>query len=165
MTIDAELKNEDSLKAALFDAISHPTRIRILRILSETPLGFADLKHRLGISSSGNLAHHLEKLATLIEYDEDGNYALSDGGHEAFLAIQAARLTSVKEKATKQAGLMALLGGICFYAIMLTAEIFMSTANLLNLFEALLSSVISSIIFFVIFRAMFIVILRERKIP
>ena len=165
MAIDAELKKEDSLKAALFDTISHPTRIRILRILSENALGFAGLKRKLGISSSGNLAHHLEKLASLIENNEDGDYILNEGGHEALLAIEAARVTTVKEKATKQAGLMILIYAISFYAITLTVRILMSTVNLLTPFEALLSSVIFAIIFFILFRVVLIKIFKEREIP
>jgi hypothetical protein len=37
----------------LFDAVSHPIRIDIVRILVEKPLGFAGLKRELKISSSG----------------------------------------------------------------------------------------------------------------
>lgn len=40
----------------LFEAVSHPIRIDIVKILAEKPLGFADLKRELKISSSVFLA-------------------------------------------------------------------------------------------------------------
>ena len=37
----------------LFEAVSHPLRIEIVKALAEKPLRFADLKRALKISSSG----------------------------------------------------------------------------------------------------------------
>ncbi|MFW9908246.1 MAG: winged helix-turn-helix domain-containing protein [Candidatus Thorarchaeota archaeon] len=84
--------NDDNGKseAFLFEAISHDTRIRILFLLSESIQGFSELKHKLGIKSSGNLQHHLLKLGILIEVNE-GMYSLSDHGREAIMAIEAVR--------------------------------------------------------------------------
>ncbi len=39
--------------AELFEAISHPERIKILKILEKKPASFASLKRQLGIESSG----------------------------------------------------------------------------------------------------------------
>jgi DNA-binding transcriptional ArsR family regulator len=75
--------------AELFEAISHPTRIRILKILEKQPASFAFLKRQLGIESSGNLDHHLKKLGQLIAVREDGLYGLTDAGKEALLSIDA----------------------------------------------------------------------------
>ena len=49
-------------EAALFETISHETRIRILFMLKDHTKSFSELKHELGMSSSGNLQHHIGKL-------------------------------------------------------------------------------------------------------
>jgi DNA-binding HxlR family transcriptional regulator len=70
-------------RAELFEALGHPLRLEILRALSESPLGFADLKRRVNITSSGHLTHHLEKLDGLVKTTPEGLYALTDDGKEA----------------------------------------------------------------------------------
>jgi DNA-binding HxlR family transcriptional regulator len=84
--------------AELFEAISHPVRIRILKILEKQPTSFASLKRHLNIESSGNLDHHLKKLAQLIKVREDGLYSLTDAGKEALLSIEAIDLWKETEK-------------------------------------------------------------------
>lgn len=59
---------EERRRAEVFDALSHPTRIMILKTLNENPAGFADLK-QLGIESSGHLKHHISKLNSLVKTD------------------------------------------------------------------------------------------------
>jgi DNA-binding HxlR family transcriptional regulator len=73
--------------AELFEAISHPERIKILKILEKKPTSFASLKRQLGIESSGNLDFHLKKLGKLITVREDGLYGLTEAGKEALLSI------------------------------------------------------------------------------
>jgi DNA-binding HxlR family transcriptional regulator len=75
--------------AELFEAISHPTRIKILKILENQPSSFASLKRQLGIDSSGNLDHHLKKLGQLIRMRKDGLYGLTDTGKEALTSVGA----------------------------------------------------------------------------
>lgn len=75
-------------RAEVFDALGHPTRIVILKVLSEVSLGFAELKKKTGIESSGHLQHHLNKLDGLIKTDEYGKYCLSDQGKDALLTVQ-----------------------------------------------------------------------------
>jgi DNA-binding transcriptional ArsR family regulator len=72
----------------VFDALGHPTRIMILKALSEEPMGFAYLKKRMGVESCGHLQHHLNKLNGLIKTDEYGKYCLSDQGKDALLTVQ-----------------------------------------------------------------------------
>lgn len=43
----------------LFEAISHPLRIEIIKLLAEGPKRFADIKRELGIKSGGLLDFHL----------------------------------------------------------------------------------------------------------
>ena len=75
----------------LFDAISHPLRIEIIKALAEKPLRFADLKRQLKISSSGLLDFHLKKMNDLIFTNDEGNYVLTEKG---FAALQAVETTS-----------------------------------------------------------------------
>ncbi len=75
-------------RAEIFDALGHPTRIIILKALNEEPLGFGDLKKKVGIDSSGHLQHHLNKLDGLIKTDDQGKYCLSDQGKDALLSVQ-----------------------------------------------------------------------------
>jgi DNA-binding HxlR family transcriptional regulator len=84
---DKEIE-DDRQRAEVFDALGHPTRIVILKALSEGALGFADLKKKTVIESSGHLQHHLTKLNGLIKTDEYGKYCLSDQGKDALLTVQ-----------------------------------------------------------------------------
>jgi DNA-binding transcriptional ArsR family regulator len=84
--------------AELFEAISHPTRIKILKILEKQPASFAFLKRQLNIESSGNLDYHLKKLTQLIAVREDGLYGLTDAGKEALLSIETIELWTEMER-------------------------------------------------------------------
>ncbi|MFW9943957.1 MAG: ArsR/SmtB family transcription factor [Candidatus Sifarchaeia archaeon] len=71
----------------VFDAISHPMRVEILRELSKGSRGFADLKRRLKVSSSGLLDFHLKKMVSIITTNADGEYTLNDRGYAAVQAV------------------------------------------------------------------------------
>ncbi|MHA1135854.1 MAG: winged helix-turn-helix domain-containing protein [Candidatus Thorarchaeota archaeon] len=71
----------------VFEAISHPIRIRILRELAKKPIRFADLKRNLRIKSGGQLDFHLKKMETVIATDEDGLYTLNAQGFAALRAV------------------------------------------------------------------------------
>lgn len=83
-----EVLDEDRKRAEVFDALAHPTRIGILKMLQEEALSFGDLKRKMGIESSGHLQHHLSKLGDLIRTDEHGRYYLSDQGKDALFTMQ-----------------------------------------------------------------------------
>jgi DNA-binding HxlR family transcriptional regulator len=85
---EAKTLEADRQRAEVFDALGHPTRILILKALSEGTLGFAELKKKTGIESSGHLQHHLNKLEGLIKNDDYGRYCLSDHGRDALLTVQ-----------------------------------------------------------------------------
>ena len=89
---------KDRQRAEVFDALGHPTRIVILKALSEGALGFADLKKKTAIDSSGHLQHHLTKLNGLIKTDEYGKYCLSDQGKDALLTVQTVENASASRK-------------------------------------------------------------------
>jgi DNA-binding transcriptional ArsR family regulator len=112
--------------AELFEAISHPERIKILKILSKKPSSFAALKRQLSIQSSGNLDYHLKKLSPLVTVREDGLYGLTDAGKEALLSVEAIEMWTEMErhklkmpsKIPKAAFLLGLLE-LCMTAVLL----------------------------------------------
>ena len=71
----------------VFDAISHPMRIAILRELAKKPIRFADLKRKMKIKSGGQLDFHLKKMETVIITDDDGHYMLNAKGFAALRAV------------------------------------------------------------------------------
>jgi DNA-binding HxlR family transcriptional regulator len=117
----------DRQRAEVFDALGHPTRIQILKVLSEGTLGFADLKKKTTIESSGHLQHHLTKLNGLIRTDEYGKYCLSEQGKDALLTVQTVENSSprtiTQEKGTKHFKL-----GLKPVAILLIALLIASSA-------------------------------------
>lgn len=80
--------DEYAQRAEVFDALSHPTRIRLLKILHGQTLSFADLKKRMRIESGGHLQHHLSKLGNLVKTDAYGRYSLSEQGEDALFAME-----------------------------------------------------------------------------
>ena len=86
----------------MFEAASHPIRIDIVRMLAEKPLGFADLKRELKISSSGLLDFHLKKLDELITINKEGRYSLTEKGFAALTTVEGAagyyRLRSAQKR-------------------------------------------------------------------
>jgi DNA-binding transcriptional ArsR family regulator len=90
---------EERRRAEVFDALSHPTRIMILKALNENPAGFTELKKQLGIESSGHLQHHISKLNTLVKTDEYGKYTLSDEGKDALNSVET--VEKVRESGAK----------------------------------------------------------------
>src|SRR5271170_3635720 len=88
--------------AELFEALGHPTRIRITQVLARKPLAFAELKRATGIESNGLLTFHLGKLSGLVKLDADGAYALTEHGKEALRIIDTSRRDEVvKEKSNR----------------------------------------------------------------
>ena len=75
----------------MFEAISHPLRIKILKLLAERPRSFSELKRELGIKSSGKLDFHIKKLEGLITLDDEGKYTLTREGYAALQAIDTVR--------------------------------------------------------------------------
>jgi DNA-binding transcriptional ArsR family regulator len=72
----------------VFDAISHPVRIKILKALAKKPPGFSELKRTVNVESSGALDFHLKKMQSLIGTDQFGRCVLSAKGGAALEAIR-----------------------------------------------------------------------------
>jgi DNA-binding transcriptional ArsR family regulator len=85
---------DDSFNASqadVFDALGHPTRIRLLQALSERPLAFSELRRAAGLESNGLLTFHLGRLRSLVRLNPEGAYALTDEGREALRIVEASR--------------------------------------------------------------------------
>jgi DNA-binding transcriptional ArsR family regulator len=80
-------------RAELFEALGHPTRIRILEALDEGSLGFSEIKRKVGLESNGLLSFHLGKLDGLVRLTQNGSYAITDEGREALRVVST---TSVR---------------------------------------------------------------------
>jgi len=114
-------------EASLFEAISHDTRIRILFILRNHPIGFSELRHELGIKSSGNLQHHLGKLEALVHLNGEGLYALTVQGKEAIMAIRAVRRTQNRDRSDRI--IIALIFAFSNYIAFMNVPFLLGTAN------------------------------------
>ena len=93
---DNGYQDVEATKAALFEAISHPVRIKILEALNEKPMGFAELGRAVGIESGGHLSFHLTKLRHLIRTNSQGDYALTEEGKEALVVARPATLDMLR---------------------------------------------------------------------
>jgi DNA-binding HxlR family transcriptional regulator len=117
----------DRQRAEVFDALGHPIRILILKTLSDGPMGFADLKKKTVIDSSGHLQHHLNKLDGLIKNDDYGRYCLSDQGRDALLTVQTVEqntpLTSRGSKHRFNTKMMLIAVSILLTTLLITASV------------------------------------------
>lgn len=71
-----------------FEAVSHPLRIEILKLLAKNPRKFADIKRKLNIESSGLLDFHLKKLEALLSINNEGCYVLNEKGSQLFKQLK-----------------------------------------------------------------------------
>ena len=62
----------------MFEAVSHPLRVEIIKLLAKGPRRFADIKRELRIDSRGLLDFHLKKLDDLISINDEGFYVLNE---------------------------------------------------------------------------------------
>jgi DNA-binding HxlR family transcriptional regulator len=115
--------NFDRSRAELFDALGHPVRIRILHALEDGPLGFSELRRKVGLESGGHLQFHLGKLDGLVMAAADSAYMLTDDGREALRIVNAMGDYAVLHKEERRAKgrvviskgiLVALVAGLVF---------------------------------------------------
>lgn len=148
-------------EAALFETIAHDTRIRALFLLRDDVLGFSELKHELGISSSGNLQHHISKLRSLIEVNADGQYSLTDNGREALLAIQSIR--NMQDRLGSNLKAMIVIATLAFYIVQMNVPFLMGTVDALTPLTALVGSMGFGIIFYLVWSAVFKVTMDKKS--
>lgn len=90
-------------QAEVFDALGHPTRMRLLQTLSENPLPFSELKRAAGLESNGLLTFHLGRLRGLVRLNPEGAYALTDEGREALRMIEVSRTSHAEPRPARPA--------------------------------------------------------------
>ena len=125
--------NDDAFnvsKAEVFEALSHPTRIYMLRVLSERPLPFSELKRAAGLESNGLLTFHLGKLRDLVRLDQEGAYALTDQGREALRIVEASRAQT--EERPKRKVTINLPHGTAILATLLIVIILLSSVAVMQ---------------------------------
>lgn len=77
-------------RKAIFQALSHPLRQRVVSMLSEEPRTYTYLLETLRVES-GHLAYHLRHLGDVVEKDESGLYVLTKLGWEAYRFMEHER--------------------------------------------------------------------------
>jgi len=150
-------RREDQVEAVLFEAISHPTRIKMLFALEGGPLDFSDLKRQVDVSSSGNLQHHIVKLSTLVKVDSNGDYALSDEGREALAAIRSVR--SVQTRNRNVPKVTTAVAMLSYYIAQMNTPFIFGTVDQLTPIFALMNSIIMGVVLYPAF------LLVHRRLP
>ncbi len=138
---------EESLNEAyLFEAVCHKARIHALFALRDGPVGFADLKRKLKISSSGNLQHHIRKLGGLVHTDAAGDYELTDQGREALIAIDMIRNTESHMKARLR--VIVVIGVLAYYIVQMNVPFILGAVTPMTPVLALLGTSPFGLIFY-----------------
>ncbi len=81
--------NVEEIEEVLFQALAHPTRRSLLKILGTDAHGvsYTELINELGLPT-GKLNYHLEQLAGLIEKNAERHYVLTSLGRKALSQTQ-----------------------------------------------------------------------------
>jgi DNA-binding HxlR family transcriptional regulator len=148
-TKDNRGNDEGDTDAMLFEAISHPMRIKMLFILQERPLGFAELKRNVGISSSGNLQHHIRKLSTLVETNSSGEYILTDQGRESIVAINAVR--NIQNRHRDEPKLVTIVTALAFYVSYINVQFILHPLDPLVPLGAAVAVLVFAPVFYIIY--------------
>ena len=73
------MEPEEDTYSTIFNALKHPIRRRILRIIENKPSTYTEIQNQLNIDN-GLLNYHLENMRSLLTKTESGNYTLSEFG-------------------------------------------------------------------------------------
>ncbi len=99
---------EENVERVIFQALSHPMRRTILRIIGSRPEGisYSELIAELSLST-GKLNYHIEQLQGLIERDVNHRYFLTSFGRKALNQLEQLRreVSSEDENFVKMARL------------------------------------------------------------
>lgn len=80
-------KFEEETYSTIFATLKHPTRRKILRLLSEGPRSFTEMQNLFKVNSP-YLTYHLESLKDLVSKTENGRYRLSSMGEGAVALME-----------------------------------------------------------------------------
>jgi len=98
----------------VFEAISHPIRIKIVELLAEKgEMGFSELKEELGIST-GSIYHHLSMLSDFIVQNEKRKYVLNQDGKRLYRLIKENKFQVSNENKSKLTKIKNMFTGALF---------------------------------------------------
>ena len=140
---------ENNADVELFEAISHPTRVKMLYALKEQPLGFSELKRIAGVSSSGNLQHHVRKLISLIDTNSSGEYILTDQGIEAIIAINTVR--NLQNRHRDDSKLVTFVTTLAFYITYLNVQFILNPTNLFIPLQSIIAAIAFAPVFYLMY--------------
>lgn len=78
---------EEDTYSTIFNALKHPIRRRILRIINSRPSTYTEIQNQLNIDN-GLLNYHLDNMRSLLTKEENGSYNLSDFGRGATVLLE-----------------------------------------------------------------------------
>lgn len=110
---------EEETYSAIFSALKHPVRRRILRMLREGPMTFTEILNALAIST-GHLNFYLESLGDLITKTEGGKYRLSTFGVAALNLLKDVE-EPVSEMRTRKFPLLKVFSVVRCLALLVSA--------------------------------------------
>jgi len=113
---------EEDTYNAIFSALKHPIRRKILRTLDQAPATYTEMLNTLGIET-GLLNYHLESLSSLIAKNEENKYNLSDYGRAALsLTRRVEEPSAPREMTIARRALMAMVVGLLILAVAVTSQ-------------------------------------------
>jgi len=113
---------EEDTYNAIFSALKHPIRRKILRTLDQAPATYTEMLNTLGIET-GLLNYHLESLSSLIAKNEENKYDLSDYGRAALSLTRGVEEPSApREMKIARRALMAMVVGLLILAVAVTSQ-------------------------------------------
>jgi len=124
---------------AIFAALKHPVRRRILLLLDEKgEVSFTDIQNAVSVNDTGLMSYHLKELAPLVEQSKRGKYRLSEIGQTSivlFRKVEKERQRSsavVRKELEKSIGKIVFLFFIVSVTLMapLSVDIYVSVQNL-----------------------------------
>lgn len=94
--IYVKMETEEDTYSTIFNALKHPIRRRILRIVDDKPSTYTEIQTHLNIDN-GLLNYHLDNMRSLLTKDKNSNYSLSEFGRGATMLLE-----KVEHPVTKQ---------------------------------------------------------------
>ncbi len=92
------VNSSDEVEKVLFQALAHPMRRTIIKVMDANPKGmlYTELIMELGLST-GKLNYHLKQLEGIVEKNEEQRYVLTSFGKKALNQLKLARQEIGKE--------------------------------------------------------------------
>lgn len=109
-------------RKAIFHALSHPLRQKVVSLLYEESRTYTYLLETLNVES-GHLAYHLRHMGDVVEKNDDGLYQLTKLGVEAYRFMEHERPPDEEKPLSPQ--------GVLVYGIALVLIIILSTSTII----------------------------------